>query len=156
MYICKNRSQITQNYPQQRKAWWKKLFECSVHQGYTKNICTKFHEKILNSYEVLDKHCPNEPKNTPLWLPRRVMIWKKIVQWPKKENQEHLYKISQNILNRFQKVDVIYQNRPPITLKDRLKMGTWCQKKSISDNQSYAKNIWTKLQDKILNRCRER
>ena len=46
--------------------------ECSDHQGYTKNTCTKFHEKILNSYEVLDKQCPK----IPLRLPRRFMIWK--------------------------------------------------------------------------------
>ena len=49
-------------------------------------------------------------------------------------------KISQNILNSSQKVDVICQNRPQILLNDPLKMGAWCQKKSTSDNQSYAKN----------------
>ena len=32
--------------------------ERSDHQGYTKNTCTKFNEKMLNSYEVLDKYCP--------------------------------------------------------------------------------------------------
>ena len=61
---------IPQNYPQQRKAWCKKFFECSVHQVYTKNICTKFHEKILNSYEVLDKHCQKWAQKYPPIAPQ--------------------------------------------------------------------------------------
>ena len=36
----------------------KNSFYCSDHDSHTKNTCTKFHEKILNSYEVLDKYCP--------------------------------------------------------------------------------------------------
>ena len=43
--------------PSRGKAWRKKFFECNDHQGYTKNTCTEFQEKILNSCEVLDKHC---------------------------------------------------------------------------------------------------
>ena len=34
-----------------------------------------------------------------------------------KEQQEHLYKISNNMLNGSQKVDIIFQNRPQNTPK---------------------------------------
>ena len=40
-------------------------------------------------------------------------------------------KISQNILNSSQKVDVMCQSRPQILLNDPLKMGAWCQKKVL-------------------------
>ena len=36
----------------------KNIFQCSDHQGYAKNTCTKFHEKILIGSEVLEKHSP--------------------------------------------------------------------------------------------------
>ena len=72
------------------------------------------------------------------------------------EHQERLYKISQNILNGSQKVDVMCQNRPQNTLKWPPEDVDMMSKKSISDNQSYAKNTWTKFHDKILNRYQEK
>ena len=44
-------------------------------------------------------------------------IEKKKCSDPQMEHQERLYKISQNILNGSQKVDVMCQNRPQNTLK---------------------------------------
>ena len=51
--------------PSKGKAWCKKFFECNDHPGYTKNTCTKFNEKILNSHEILDKHCPKWAQKCP-------------------------------------------------------------------------------------------
>ena len=45
------------------------------------------------------------------------MIWKRLCSDPQKKHQERLCKISQNILNGSEKVDVICQNRPKNTPK---------------------------------------
>ena len=55
MYICKNRSQDIQKWPPAEGRHDVKRFLSCDHQDYTKNTGTKFHKKILNSHEVLDK-----------------------------------------------------------------------------------------------------
>ena len=60
-------------------------------------------------------------------------------------------------MNDSQKVDIICQNIPQNTLKWPLEDGDMMSnKKSISDNQSYSKNNWTKFHDKILDRYQEK
>ena len=45
------------------------------------------------------------------------MIWKTLCSDPQNKHQERLCRISRNILNGSQKVDVICQNRPKNTPK---------------------------------------
>ena len=45
----------------------KNSFQCSDHQGYIKNACTKFHVKILIGTEVLEE---NSPKMSPKIPPK--------------------------------------------------------------------------------------
>ena len=60
-------------------------------------------------------------------------------------------------MNGSQKVDIICQNIPQNTLKWPPEDGDMMSnKKSISDNQSYSKNNWTKFHDKILDRYQEK
>ena len=57
---------ICQNKPQNTT---KKKVSISDNQGYTKNTCTKFHNKILNSYlektSTYAKISPKIPQNDP-------------------------------------------------------------------------------------------
>ena len=41
---------IPQNAPLKRGTWCEKIFSISDNQGYAKNACTEFHDKILNMY----------------------------------------------------------------------------------------------------------
>ena len=62
---------IPQNDPHKEKAWCKTFSEGINHPGYTMNTCTKFHEKILNSHEILDKPCPKWAQKCPPNAPQQ-------------------------------------------------------------------------------------
>ena len=54
----KQAQKYTKMVPQRGGNDVKKIFSISDDQSYTKNACTKFHGKILNSYDVLEEHSP--------------------------------------------------------------------------------------------------
>ena len=152
MYICKNRSR---NTPKQSPAEGshKIFFECSNHQGYYKNTCKKFHEKILNSSEVLDEHSQKWGQTLPR-LPRRVMICKKNRAVTLKRNTKNVCtKFHDKILNDSQRVEVICQNRPQkYQKKAPSRRGAFFE---CIDHQYYTKNNCTKFHEKILNHSQE-
>ena len=77
---------------------------CSDCQTNTKNICTKFHEKILKGSQEIEEHRSKwTQKNPPKWLQLQGSMPLKIllVQWPSQWYQKHLYKISQENTEMF-------------------------------------------------------
>ena len=45
----------------------KNYFQCSNRQSNTKNVCTEFHEKILNVSQKMRNIHQNGLKHTPKW-----------------------------------------------------------------------------------------
>ena len=50
-----------------RKRGHETFFQCSDRQRNTKNICKKFHEKVLSGFQKLRNIHQSGSQNTPKW-----------------------------------------------------------------------------------------